>query len=378
VRLKNNIAFNEPLVIGKENNLIDDVISSGNFSGDGKYTKKCNLWLEEYTKSAKCLLTTSCTHALEMAAILINIKPGDEVILPSFTFVSSANPFVLRGAKIVFVDIRPDTMNIDERKICAAITERTKAIVVVHYAGVACEMNQIMKIANDFKLMVIEDAAQALLSKYNDRPLGTFGDIGCFSFHETKNIQCGEGGAIVINNKSFVKRAEVIREKGTNRSDFFRGIVDKYRWIDIGSSYLPNEITAAFLYGQLKNADKITLRRLELWNLYSKLLSDISEIEIMTVPEKIKHNGHIFFIKTKNLRDRSKLILFLEKHGVSATFHYIPLHESRKCSKFCLFHGDDISTTIESERILRLPMHYNLSIENIKFIVSKIKEFYAH
>ena len=369
------IQFNEPLVVGDEIKRIQDVFTNKKFSGDGIYTKKCNSWLEHHFKNSKALLTTSCTHALEMAAILIDIQVGDEIIMPSYTFVSTANAFVLRGAKIIFVDIRPDTMNIDESKIESAITPNTKAIVPVHYAGVACEMDAIMTIANKYNLFVIEDAAQGLMSTYKGKSLGSIGHIGCFSFHETKNYQCGEGGAIILNDKIFFKRAEIIREKGTNRSQFLRGMVDKYSWVDIGSSYLPSELNAAFLLSQLKSAELVNTKRLSLWNEYSRELSFVDKIDLQLIPKDIQHNAHMFYIKLKDKNERQMMIEHLSSHGIQSVFHYIPLHESMKCSQYNSFFGDDEFTTTESERLLRLPMHYNLSRRDVEFVCKKIKEF---
>ncbi len=370
------IQFNNPLVTGGEIKNLHDVFTSNKFSGDGEYTKKCNSWLESHCKTSKALLTTSCTHALEMAAMIIDIKPGDEVIMPSYTFVSSANPFVLRGAKIIFVDIRPDTMNIDESKIESAITENTKAIVPVHYAGVSCEMDEIMAIAKKHDIYVIEDAAQGLMSTYKGKPLGSIGHIGCFSFHETKNYQCGEGGAIMLNDESFVQRAEIIREKGTNRSQFLRGVVDKYRWVDIGSSYLPSELNAAFLFAQLESSSKVNKKRLSLWNEYSRRLSKISKIDLQVIPDEIEHNAHMFYIKLQDINERQDMIEYLNLHSIQSVFHYIPLHASRKCAQYNSFVGDDEYTTKESERLLRLPIHYNLEVRDIDYICNKVKDFF--
>jgi dTDP-4-amino-4,6-dideoxygalactose transaminase len=314
-----------------------------------------------------------------MTAILIDIKEGDEVIMPSYTFVSTANAFVLRGAKIVFVDIRPDTMNIDEKLIESAITKRTKAIVPVHYAGVSCEMDTIMSIAEKYNLYVIEDAAQGMMSTYKGKALGTIGHIGCFSFHETKNYQCGEGGAIVINEKEFFERAEFIREKGTNRSKFFRGQIDKYSWVDVGSSYLPSELNAAFLLAQLESAQKVNENRLKSWNLYYKLLSNLAEkrvIELAFIPQECEHNAHMFYIKTKNLKQRGELINFLKENGISSVFHYVPLHSAVAGEKFGIFHQEDKFTTKESERLIRLPMFYNLPEDDIHFVAETIEKFY--
>jgi dTDP-4-amino-4,6-dideoxygalactose transaminase len=370
------IKFNIPLVTGNEIENLKNIIVNNKFSGDGKYTEKCNSWLETNCKVNKVLLTTSCTHALEMAAILINTKPGDEIIMPSYTFVSSANSFVLRGAKIVFIDIRPDTMNMDETKIEAAITKNTKAIVPVHYAGVSCEMDTIMILAEKYDLYVIEDAAQGLMSTYKGRSLGSIGHIGCLSFHETKNYQCGEGGAILLNNASLMERAEIIREKGTNRSQFIRGMVDKYRWVDIGSSYLPSELNAAFLYAQFKSVHKVNEKRLSLWNEYSKQLSKVDQVDLQVIPSGLEHNAHMFYIKLKNINERQKMIEHLKSYRIQSVFHYIPLHESKKCSKFNRFHNEDKFTTKESERLLRLPIHYDLEISDVKYICNKVKEFF--
>ena len=374
--MKKEIPFNIPLVVGNEQKYLKHVLENKKLSGDGFYTKKCHKWFEDKLGVNKTLLTTSCTHALEMAAILIDIKPGDEVIMPSYTFVSTANAFVLRGAKIVFVDIRPDTMNIDETKIEQAITDKTKAIVPVHYAGVACEMDTIMKIAEKYNLFVIEDAAQGMMSTYKNKPLGTIGHLGCYSFHETKNYNCGEGGLLIINDDRFVQRAEIIREKGTNRSQFLRGIVDKYRWVDVGSSYLPSELNAAFLYAQLEKADIVNEKRIKLWNEYYKNLKYIKEIELPIIPKECKHNAHMFYIKLKDTRIRQDLIYHLASFEIRAVFHYIPLHHSQKCKKFYEFRGEDKYTTIESEKILRLPMYSDLEVADIKFICKEIKRFF--
>lgn len=373
------IHFSKPAFIGNENRYIKEAMLNLQLSGDGQFTKKCHLWFEENTDTKKALLTTSCTHALEMASILLNIEYGDEVIMPSYTFVSTANAFVLRGAKIVFIDIRPDTMNIDETKIEQAITKKTKVIVPVHYAGVACEMDTIMSIANKYNLFVVEDAAQGITSTYKGKALGTIGDLGTYSFHDTKNITSGEGGVLLINNEKFIKRAEIIREKGTNRSQFFRGETDKYTWQDIGSSYLPSELNAAILFAQLENIDKIQEKRLMLWNTYYKellRLENESFIELPKITKNCTHNAHIFYIKCKGINERSKLINYLKTNDVYSVFHYVPLHSSPAGSKFGTFIGKEDFTTKESERILRLPLHFNISLENIFFIVKKISEFY--
>ncbi len=374
------ISFNVPPYIGTEDKYLRQAIDSRKICGDGQFTKKCNSKFEEITGSNKVLMTTSGTSALEMAALLADIQPGDEVIMPSYTFVSTANAFVLRGAKIVFVDIRPDTMNIDEKLIEDAITEKTKAIVPVHYGGVSCEMDTICDIAEKHNLVVIEDAAQGVMSFYKGKALGTIGDLGCYSFHETKNYSMGEGGAILINNEKNVERAEIIREKGTNRTKFFRGQVDKYTWVDVGSSYLQSELNCAYLYGQIENPNIINNDRLKSWNLYYELLkplADSGHIELPTIPKGCEHNAHMFYIKAKDLSERTKLIAFLKENFVSAVFHYIPLHSSPAGKQFGRFHGKDEFTTKESERLLRLPLYYGLAWKDIHYVVEKIKEFYS-
>lgn len=373
------ISFNVPPYVGDEIKFIEKAVKTHKICGDGEFTKKCSKWMEKRFKSEKCLLTTSCTHALEMAAVLSEIKPGDEVIMPSYTFVSTADAFVQRGAKIIFVDIRPDTMNIDERLIEDAITERTKAIVPVHYAGVACEMDTIMDIAERHNLYVIEDAAQGVMSTYHGKALGTIGDFGCYSFHETKNYSMGEGGALMIHEPEFINPAEILREKGTNRSQFFRGEIDKYTWVDYGSSYLPSDMNAAYLYAQLKKAEEINNNRLKSWNLYYKLLTPLKEkgyIDLPCVPEGCIHNAHMFYIKTKNLEERTELIAYLKEHGVNAVFHYVPLHSSPAGKKFGKFHGEDMYTTKESERLLRLPLYYNIATEDVRTVVKQVEKFY--
>ncbi len=373
------IRFNIPPYTGKEDKYIKQAIDSRKICGDGQFTKKCNEKFEEITGAKKVLMTTSGTSALEMAALLADIKPGDEVIMPSYTFVSTANAFVLRGATIVFVDIRPDTMNIDENLIEDAITEKTKAIVPVHYGGVACEMDTICDIAKRHNLVVVEDAAQGVMSFYKGRALGSIGDFGCYSFHETKNYSMGEGGAVLVNHEKNVERAEIIREKGTNRTKFFRGQVDKYTWVDLGSSYLQSELNCAYLYAQIEKPDIINNDRLQSWNTYYELLTPLKEkgcIDLPVVPEGCVHNAHMFYIKTKNLEERSKLIAFLKENGIGAVFHYIPLHSSPAGQQFGRFHGEDKYTTKESERLLRLPMYYRLEKKDIEYVVSKIKEFY--
>lgn len=375
------IQFNIPPYIGKEDEYIKEAMTKNHkLCGDGPFTKKCSEWMEKKFKSEKVLLTTSCTHATEMAAILADIKEGDEVIAPSFTFVSSVNPFVLRGAKIVFVDINPKTMNIDENFIEAAITEKTKVIVPVHYAGVACEMDKIMEIAKKYNLIVVEDAAQGVMSEYKGKALGTIGEYGCFSFHETKNYSMGEGGALLIRDRENIEKAEIIREKGTNRSRFFRGQVDKYTWVDMGSSYLPSELNAAYLYAQLENTQLIYDDRMNSWNRYRKGLQELEKkglIELPYIPENCKHNAHMFYIKCKDLEERTKLIDYLKQNGIYAVFHYIPLHSAEAGLKYGRFHGEDKYTTKESERLVRLPLYYGLKEEEVKLVIDKVKEFYG-
>ena len=374
------IPFNVPPYIGAEDQYIKDVIAARKICGDGEFTKKCNAKLEEITGTQKALITTSGTSALEMAAILADIQPGDEVIMPSYTFVSTANAFVLRGAEIVFVDVRPDTMNIDETLIEAAITEKTKAVVPVHYAGVACEMDTICDIARCHNLVVIEDAAQGVMSRYKGRALGTIGDYGCYSFHETKNYSSGEGGAVLVNHEKYVERAEVIREKGTNRSKFFRGQIDKYTWVDIGSSYLQSELNCAYLYAQIENPEIIFEDRMRSWNLYNELLAPLAErccVQLPVIPVECEHNAHMFYIKVKDIEERTRLIAFLRENGIGSVFHYIPLHSSPAGQRFGRFSGKDLFTTKESERLLRLPMFYGLSEEQVRFIAEKLFAFFG-
>ncbi|MDE6664095.1 MAG: dTDP-4-amino-4,6-dideoxygalactose transaminase [Lachnospiraceae bacterium] len=375
------INFNVPPYTGKEVEYMKEAIENQKICGDGPFTKKCNEWIEEETGTAKCLLTTSCTHATEMAAFLADIKEGDEVILPSYTFVSTANAFVLRGAKAVFVDIRPDTMNIDEKLIEDAITERTRAIAPVHYAGVGCEMDEIMDIAKRHNLAVIEDAAQGIMASYKGKALGTFGEFGCFSFHETKNFSMGEGGALLIRDKENIEAAEILREKGTDRSKYYRGQVDKYRWQNYGSSYLPSDLNAAYLYAQLELAQEITQARLARWEQYKELLTPLEKegkIELPFIPEHCTHNAHMFYIKTKDMDERSRLIEYLKKKEILSVFHYIPLHSAPAGIKYGRFHGEDKYTTKESERILRLPMFYKLTADEVEYITEQIKEFYKY
>ncbi len=373
------IGFNVAPFTGKEFEYIKEAISQEHICGDGIFTGKCNQWIEERTGTAKALLTTSCTHATEMAALLLDLKPGDEVIMPSYTFVSTADAFVLRGAVPVFVDIRPDTMNIDENLIENAVTEKTRAIVPVHYAGVSCEMDKIMELAKKYSLAVIEDAAQGVCSSYKGRALGSIGDYGCFSFHETKNFSMGEGGALLIRDAEHIEDAEILREKGTNRSKFFRGQIDKYTWVNYGSSYLPSDMNAAYLWAQLEVADKITEARMHSWNSYYeqlKQLEDEGKAELPVVPEGCGHNAHMFYLKAKDLEERTRLIEYLKKEGVQAVFHYVPLHTAPAGQKFGRFCGEDRYTTKESERLLRLPMYYGLKEEEVSFAADKIKEFY--
>lgn len=370
------IPFNNPLKI-KSKDIFRLVEKNNFFSGDGPFTKKCHEWLESYY-GAKTLITTSGTHALEISALLCDIKPGDEVIMPSYTFVSTANAFVNFGATIKFVDIEPATMNINSSLIEKAITKNTKAIIIVHYGGVACDMDKIIEITKKYNLFLVEDAAQAINAEYKGKKLGTFGHFGCLSFHESKNIHCGEGGAIIVNNEEYFENAEVIREKGTNRSQFFRGQVDKYRWISKGSSYLPSEFNAAYLYFQLKKSENVAKKRLTLWNRYYKKIKTLNlQIETQGSDPEKKSNGHLFFIKTKNMQERARVIKFFKTHGIISSFHYVPLHESTKCAKYNTFIGQDVYTTKESEKILRLPMYYDLTFKEIDFIVKKLGEFYG-
>lgn len=374
------INFNEPICCSRGLQYMKEaIVDWKRLNGDGHFTALASRWMEETFHANKVLLTTSCTHALEMAAMLCNIAPGDEVIMPSYTFVSTANAFVLRGARIKFVDIRPDTMNIDESKIESAITKRTKAIVVVHYAGVGCNMDKILEIANQYKLLLIEDAAQGVMSKYKEKYLGTIGDVGCYSFHETKNYTMGEGGAIVINNPKLQEKADIIREKGTNRKKFLLGEIDKYSWVDIGSSYLPSELNVAYLYAQFECAVHINNNRIFSWNMYNELLQQLSEIDIIElpiIPFDCVHNAHMYYIKVKDKKVRTKLLEFLKYNEIGAVFHYIPLHSSVAGINFSSFVGDDVYTTKESERLLRLPMYYGLKEKDIYFVVKKIYEFF--
>lgn len=374
------IYFNKPPYVGKEKDYIAEAIASNKICGDGAFTQKCHKLLEDMTGSQKVLLTTSGSHSLEMAALLCGLKPGDEVILPSFTFSSTANAFALVGAKLVFVDIRPDTMNIDETKIEAAITDKTRVIVPVHYAGVGCEMDTIMEIAKKYNLKVVEDAAQGVMSTYHGKALGTIGDFGCFSFHETKNYSMGEGGALLIRDAENNEAAEVLREKGTNRSRFLRGQVDKYTWVGYGSSYLPSDMNAAYLLAQLEEAEKINNDRLARWNQYRELLSPLEEegkIEIAHIPEGCEHNAHMFWIKLKNLEERTAMIAYLKENGIYSMFHYVPLHSAEAGLRFGEFAGEDVYTTKESNRLTRLPMYYGLTEDEVEKVCDTVKSFWG-
>ncbi len=374
------IPFNIPPYVGTEEKYMSEAIASHKLCGDGQFTKKCSKWLEERFYAQKVLLTTSGTTALDMAALLCNLLPGDEVILPSYTFSSTATAFVLAGAKLIFVDIRPDTMNIDETKIEAAITDRTRVIVPMHYAGVACEMKTIMEIARRHNLLVVEDAAQGVMSTYKGQALGTIGDFGCYSFHETKNYTMGEGGALVINNHAYNERAEILREKGTNRSRFLRGQIDKYTWVDFGDSYLPSELNAAYLWAQLEHADEINQNRLETWHKYYealKPLEDRQAVQLPHIPEDCVHNAHMFYLKTKNIEERTALIQYLKERDILAVFHYIPLHSAPAGQKFGRFFGEDTYTTKESERLVRLPLYYGMENNDIDSVISAVNTFYS-
>jgi dTDP-4-amino-4,6-dideoxygalactose transaminase len=376
------IPFNKPTLTGNEQQYVFQAIQSNKISGDGVFGKRCQAWFEGTIGCPKALLTPSCTAALEMAAILIDIQPGDEVIMPSFTFVSTANAFVLRGAKVVFVDIRPDTMNIDETKIEAAITPKTKVIVTLHYSGVACEMDEIMEIADRYGLFVVEDAAQAMMSTYKGEALGTIGHLGAYSFHETKNYTSGgEGGLLLINDNRFIQQAEVIREKGTNRSQFFRGQVDKYTWIDLGSSYLPSEMQAAFLWGQLEKSNEIAQNRLAIWRAYYQAFKPFQQVDFLDVPivtQHCVHNAHIFYLKLKSLDLRTRFIDYLKTNDIMAVFHYIPLHSSPAGIKYGRFNGEDKYTTLESERLVRLPIYYGMQEEDLNKVIQSVTKFFVH
>ena len=374
------INFNVPPCTGNEMKYIEQAIASHKICGDGSFTKKCNAWFEQRFDAKKVLLTTSGSTALDMAALLCGLEPGDEVILPSFTFSSTANSFVLAGAKLVFVDIRPDTMNIDETLIERAITDKTKVICVMHYAGVACEMDTIMDIARRHKLLVVEDAAQGVMASYKGKALGTIGDLGCYSFHETKNYSMGEGGAIVINNPDYIEQAEILREKGTNRAKFFRGQVDKYTWVDFGDSYLPSELNAAYLWAQLEMADEINNDRLHSWHEYDaafKPLESAGKLGLPAIPDGCVHNAHMYYIKCKDLAERTALISFLKERDILAVFHYVPLHSAPAGERFGRFDGEDKYTTVESDRLLRLPMYYGLTAEDRSRVIAAVKEFFG-
>lgn len=374
------IHFNIPPFTGKEFDYMKEAVENHKICGDGPFTKKCDAWIEERFGTKKALLTTSGSTALDMAALLCGLKPGDEVILPSFTFSSTANSFVLAGAKLVFVDIRPDTMNIDENKIEEAITDKTRVICPVHYAGVACEMDKIMEIAKKYNLMVVEDAAQGVMSTYKGRALGTIGDFGCYSFHETKNYSAGEGGAILINNADYIEKAEILREKGTNRAQFFRGQVAKYNWVDFGDSYLQSDLNAAYLWAQLEMADEINDNRLETWKTYYeafKPLKDKGVIELPTIPKDCVHNAHMFYIKAKDLDTRQEYIKFMKENDILCVFHYVPLHSAPAGLKFGRFNGIDEHTTSDSDRLVRLPMYYNMAKEDLEKVIEKTIEFFT-
>ena len=374
------IHFNIPPFTGKELDYMKEAVENHKICGDGSFTKKCDAWIEERFGTKKALLTTSGSTALDMAALLCGLKPGDEVILPSFTFSSTANSFVLAGAKLVFVDIRPDTMNIDENKIEAAITDKTRVICPVHYAGVACEMDKIMEIAKKYNLMVVEDAAQGVMSTYKGRALGTIGDFGCYSFHETKNYSAGEGGAILINNVDYIEKAEILREKGTNRAQFFRGQVAKYNWVDFGDSYLQSDLNAAYLWAQLEMADEINDNRLETWSSYYEAFKPLEEkgiIELPTIPTDCVHNAHMFYIKTKDLDTRQEFIKFMKDNEILCVFHYVPLHSAPAGLKFGRFNGIDEHTTSDSDRLVRLPMYYNIAKEDLNKVIEKTIEFFT-
>lgn len=375
-----NIPFNIPLSLGNELDYVKEaIIVNKKLCGDGPFTKKCNSWFMDNSGVDSALLTTSCTSALEISAVLLNIKPGDEIIMPSYTFVSTALAFVMHGAKIVFVDIEPNYMNIDENLIEDAVTERTKAVVVVHYAGVACNMDVIERVCKKKNLILIEDAAQGMMSTYHGRVLGSIGDLGTYSFHETKNYTCGEGGVLLVHNKNFIERAEILREKGTNRANFLKGQVDKYTWVDKGSSWLPSELNAAYLYPQLLDSQKVNRARLDIWNQYYTGLTPLMNegiIELPKIRENCNHNAHMFYIKTKDIDERTELISYLKERGISSVFHYVPLHSSPGGRKWGRFHGKDSFTTQESERLLRLPLYYGLKVEQIDRIVVAIECFY--
>ena len=374
------IHFNVPPFVGKEFEYMHEAVNNHKICGDGPFTKKCDEWVEKRFGALKALLTTSGSSALDMAALLCGIKPGDEVILPSFTFSSTANSFVLAGANLVFVDIRPDTMNIDETKIEAAITDKTKVICPVHYAGVACEMDTIMSIAKKYNLMVVEDAAQGVMSTYKGKALGTIGDFGCFSFHETKNYSAGEGGAILINNPVYIEKAEILREKGTNRAQFFRGQVDKYTWVDFGDSYLQSDLNAAYLWAQLEKADEINQNRIDTWNTYYDAFIPLQNkgiVQLPTIPDGCVHNAHMFYLKVKNLDTRQAYIKYMKENDILCVFHYVPLHSAPAGLKFGRFAGEDEHTSSESDRLVRLPMYYNIDKDDLSKVINKTLEFFG-
>ena len=378
--MNNHISFNRPFIVGKELYYIAQAVQKGHLAGDGEFTKKCNAWMEEKFQARKVLLTHSCTAALEVAALLSEVGPGDEVIMPSYTFVSTANAFALRGATIRFVDIRSDTLNLDETKIEQAITPKTKVIVPVHYAGVACQMDVIMAIAAKYNLLVIEDAAQGVNATFYGQYLGTIGHLGCYSFHETKNFISGEGGALVVNDPRFIERAEIIREKGTNRSKFFRGQVDKYTWVDIGSSYLPSELIAAFLYAQLEQAEEITKQRQAIHARYAAGLQSLAEtghLRLPQIPTGCEHNAHMFYIIMQSEPIRAKLLAHLKQNNITAVFHYVPLHTSPMGQQYGAKPGDLPVTEILSERLIRLPCHYELTAEDQDYVITTIYDFFG-
>lgn len=375
------IDFNVAPFTGKETEYMQQAIARGKLCGDGPFTKQCSAWMQEHMHAKHCLLTTSCTHALEMAAYLCDIQPGDEVIMPAYTFVSTADAFVLRGAKIVFVDIRPDTMNINEKLIEDAITEKTRAIVPVHYAGVSCAMDEILDIAKRHNLLVVEDAAQGVNAWYKGKALGTIGDFGCYSFHETKNYTMGEGGALLFQEDKYQEKAEILREKGTDRSKFFRGQVDKYTWVDFGSSYLPSDLNAAYLYAQLEKFDEINQKRRAIWNLYHEAFAPLEEKGLVNrpfVPDYAEHNAHMYYLKLKDLETRTAFIRYMKENGILCVFHYIPLHTATAGQKFGRFFGEDVYTTKESERLVRLPMYYNLAMEDAQKVADTVLKFQGY
>ena len=373
------IPFNRPTRTGRENAHLRHLLDEEMSLQEGAYARQCATWLTGRLGAGKAFLTTSCTHALEMSALLAGIEPGDEVILPSFAFTSTANAFALRGASLRFVDIRPDTLNLDERLVAQAITPRTKAICALHYAGIACEMDALAAIAQAHGLLIIEDAAHAILSTYKGRALGSLGALGCFSFHESKNLHCGEGGALLVNQARYAERAEFIRDKGTNRGRFIRGQVDKYTWVDLGSSYTPSELCSAFLLGQLEGSDEVIADRLASWRRYHEGLRGLVRrecLEIPVVPQGCEHNGHLFYVKTANLEERTRLLAFLAERGTSATFHYIPLHSAEAGRRFGTFVGEDRYTTRESQRLLRLPLWHAMGAERVDRVLSQVEDFY--